>query len=170
VGCELTRSIRPRSTIAAFTFLLLLAAAEPVLAAEFQGKVVGVADGDTITVLRDRESVRVRLNGIDAPEQGQAFGNRAKQFTSSLAFGKVVTARVKDRDRYGRLVADVILPDGRNLNHELVRTGFAWWFRRYAPNDRMLADLEAEAPEARRGLWADPKPVAPWEWRATKRR
>jgi micrococcal nuclease len=136
---------------------------------EFRGKVVGVADGDTITVLRDREPVRVRLNGIDAPEAGQPFGNRAKQFASSLAFGNVVTVRVKDRDRFGRVVADVILPDGRNLNQELVRTGFAWWLRRYAPNDSTLAELEAEARAAKRGLWADPKPVPPWEWRATKR-
>jgi endonuclease YncB( thermonuclease family) len=167
VGLELARQTRPRSCIAAFAFVLVLATSAG--AEDFQRKVVGIADGDTITVLRNREPVRVRLNGIDAPEKAQPFATRAKEFTSSLAFGKVVTARVKDRDRYGRLVADVILPDGRNLNHELVRAGFAWWFRRYAPNDRALADLEAEAREAKRGLWADPKPVPPWEWRATKR-
>ena len=70
-----------------------------------------------------------------------------------------------DRDQYGRLVADVILPDGRNLNRELVRAGLAWWYRRYAPHDAELEALEAEARAARRGLWADPHPVPPWEWR-----
>lgn len=81
----------------------------------------------------------------------------------------MVIVRVKARDRYGRLVADVILPDGRVLNHELVRAGFAWWFRRYS-TDTTLRDLEAEARADKRGLWADPKPVPPWEWRAAKRR
>jgi endonuclease YncB( thermonuclease family) len=123
VGHQLARGIRPRSSIAAFAFVLVASVAEPALSDEFQGKVVGVADGDTITVIRDREPVRVRLHGIDAPEARQPFGSRAKQFCSSLAFGKVVTVRVTDRDRFGRVVADVILPDGRSLTHELVRGG-----------------------------------------------
>jgi micrococcal nuclease len=90
-------------------------------------------------------------------------------FTSSLVFGKVVTVESKGRDRYGRPV-DVILPDGRSLSQELVRARFAWWFRCYAPNDTTLATLEADAREAKRGLWQDPKPVPPWEWRAGKGR
>jgi micrococcal nuclease len=136
----------------------------------FTAKVIGVNDGDTLTVLRDRTSVKIRLDGVDAPESGQAFGNRARQAASSLAFGQVVTVRPKEYDRYGRLVAEVVLPDGRVLNHELVRQGSAWWFRRYAPDNATLATLEGEAREARRGLWADPKPTAPWEWRAAQHR
>ena len=97
--------------------------------------------------------------------KGQAFGNRAKQFVSALAFGKEVKVEVKDHDRYGRTVADVILPDGRNLNHEIVKAGFAWWYRKYAPKDTELEALESEARAAKRGLWADPRPVPPWEWR-----
>ena len=71
-------------------------------------------------------------------------------------------------DRYGRLMADIVLPDGKSLNQELVRAGLAWWYRRYAPGNRTLARLEDEAREARRGLWADEEPVAPWVWRRRK--
>jgi hypothetical protein len=119
-------------------------------------------------VLHDRRPQTIRLNGIDAPEKGQAFGNRAKQFTAELAFGQVVQVIVRDHDRFGRAVADVILPDGSSLNHELVRAGYAWWFRRYS-TDRALQALESEARHARRGLWADAEPVAPWKWRQTQR-
>jgi endonuclease YncB( thermonuclease family) len=135
---------------------------------DFQAKVVGVADGDTIRVLRDRELIKIRLHGIDCPEKGQALGNRARQFTSGLAFGKNVGIQVKDRDRYGRTVAVVVLPDGRSLNAELVRAGLAWHYRRYSRN-RELQRLEDEAREAKRGLWADPQPVPPWECRKAPR-
>src|SRR4051812_6132878 len=85
--------------------------------AEFPVTVVGISDGDTLTVLKpDKSRVKVRLHGIDAPEAGQDFGSRAKQAASDLAFGKSVTIRTRDTDRYGRLVAEVILPDGRNPN------------------------------------------------------
>ncbi len=137
-------------------------------AQEFSGKVVGVADGDTITVLHDRTQVHVRLDGIDCPERGQAFGSRAKEFTSDLVFGQVVTVRPRNKDRYGRTVAEIVLADGRDVNHEVVRAGFAWWFRKYAPHDTELARLEAEAKGTKRGLWADAHPVAPWEWRNAK--
>jgi micrococcal nuclease len=133
--------------------------------AAFEATVVSVADGDTLTVLRDQTQVRIRLHGIDAPEKGQPFGTRAKAFTAELAHGLRVRVEPTDRDRYGRVVADVILPDGRNLNRELIRAGLAWWFRRYAPKDGELARLEDEARGARRGLWADPHPVPPWDWR-----
>ncbi len=113
---------------------------------------------------------RIRLHGIDCPEKRQAFGNRAKQFTSTLVFGKTVTVQFVDRDRYGRTVAEVLLPDGRSLNRELVRAGFAWWYWRYAPDDETLAQLEREARGAQRGLWADPHAVPPWEWRIMRKR
>ncbi len=138
--------------------------------ADFTYKVVGVSDGDTITVLHDGKAERIRLHGIDCPEKRQAFGNRAKQFTSTLVFGTTVTVQVMDRDRYGRTVGVVLLPDGRSLNHELVRAGFAWWYWRYTPDDETLAQLEREARAAKRGLWADPNPVPPWTWRTMRRR
>jgi micrococcal nuclease len=111
---------------------------------------------------------RIRLWGIDCPEAKQAFGTRAKQFTGDLAFGKMVTVQVRDVDRYKRTVAEIMLPDGRNLNRELVRVGLAWWYQRYARHEAVLADLEAEARAAHRGLWADKDPIPPWEFRKPK--
>jgi endonuclease YncB( thermonuclease family) len=106
--------------------ILLLALAGAALCADlFTGKVVSITDGDTIRIMRDGRSERVRLWGIDCPEAKQPFGTRAKQFTGDLAFGRTVTVRVRDIDRYKRFVGEVILPDGRNLNQELVRAGFA---------------------------------------------
>ena len=96
---------------------------------------------------------------------GQDFGTRAKQAASELAFGKVVTVQPRSTDRYGRTVAVVLLLDGRNLNHELVRSGLAWWYRKYTPGDATLAWLEAEARGARRGLWSQASPIPPWDWR-----
>jgi micrococcal nuclease len=142
--------------------LVCLLGAAPVEV--FRGLVVGVTDGDTITVLRDTHPSAVRLVGIDAPEKRQAYGQAAKQFAASLAFGQTVMVRVSGRDRDARLLGEVILPDGRSLNQELVRAGFAWWFRRYS-RDLTLAHLEEEAREARLGLWADPSPEPPWSFR-----
>ncbi len=144
VPCLTGRSLRP---FAAFCVLLFLGST--ALAADFTGCVVGVADGDTITVLHNGKGERIRLHGIDCPEKRQAFGNRAKQFTSTLVFGKTVTVQILDRDRYGRTVGVVLLPDGRSLNHELVRAGLAWMYRRYT-NDQSLSDLEEQARVARR--------------------
>ena len=135
----------------------------PTFGADFSGRVVRVIDGDSIEVIRADRAEQVRLNGIDCPELGQAFGRRAKQFTSDSAFGKVVTGRVLGRDRYDRTIGEVILPDGKSLNRELVSAGLAWWYRRFAPADHMLEKLELEAREAHRGLWADSNPVPPWE-------
>ena len=126
---------------------------------------VAIADGDTITVLHAGKQEKVRLYGIDCPEKKQAFGTRARQFTGELAFQKKVTVRVKDTDRYGRLVGEVVLPDGRVLNRELVRAGLAWWYRQYAARATELERLQDEAQAAGRGLWADPKCIPPWEFR-----
>jgi len=132
---------------------------------QFSGKVVSVLDGDTIDVLYNRRAKRIRLNGIDAPEKGQAFGQKAKQFVSEQAFGKEVTVRTFGLDKYGRTIGDVFLPDGRMLNEELVREGLAWWYREYAPSNVTLEKLEAEAREAKRNLWSHKKPVPPWVYR-----
>jgi len=105
------------------------------------------------------------LNGIDCPEKGQAFGHKAKQATSTLVFGKDVTLQTYGKDKYGRTIADVLLPDGTNVNHTLVKDGWCWWHRKYAPGDVLLDRLEKEARETKKGLWVDPYPVPPWEWR-----
>ena len=148
-----------------FLFLTWSAAAF----ADFSGKVVAVKDGDTLEIMKKGVAVRVRLYGIDCPERGQAFGQMAKQFASDLAFGKTVKVIEKDRDRYGRMVGEVILEDGRSLNRELVRAGLAWWYRQYAKKDAELEMLERDAWEAKAGLWADTDPVPPWNWRKGKR-
>jgi endonuclease YncB( thermonuclease family) len=132
---------------------------------QFTGQVVGIIDGDTIDVLHNGQAERIRLNGIDCPEKKQPYGTKAKQFTSSLVFGKQVTVKPLKKDRHGRTVADVLLPDGTNVSHELVKAGFAWWYKQYARHDETLAELEGEAREQKRGLWADAHPVPPWEVR-----
>jgi endonuclease YncB( thermonuclease family) len=126
--------------------------------------VVRIRDGDSLVVLAGGAEVEVRLHGVDAPELAQAYGRRAKRRTGELAFGKEVRLESRGRDSYGRELAEVLLPDGRSLNRELVSEGFAWWYRRYA-DDTDLAAREREARAARRGLWAGPAPVPPWEWR-----
>lgn len=137
--------------------------ASPILAHEFSGSVVSVLDGDTIEVLHNNRAERVRLNGIDCPEKAQAYGKRAKQAASELAFGKDVTIQSHGYDKYTRTIGDVILPDGTNINHTLVKEGWCWWYRKYAPRDTVLEGLEHEAREGRKGLWADPQPVPPWD-------
>lgn len=135
---------------------------------DFTGRVVGVSDGDTIEVMRAGRAVRVRLQGVDCPESHQAYGTRAKQFTSELVFGKTVAVQVHGTDQYGRILGEVILPDGRSLNRELVRNGYAWWYRRYS-DDPVLQQLEEEARRERRGLWREKNPTPPWEFRRERR-
>jgi len=144
---------------------LFFAVVSTLCAGDFSGEVVGVTDDDTIEVMREGKAEKVRLDGIDCPEAHQAYGGEARQFTSKEAFGKIVTVKVKEKDRYGRTVGEVILPSGKSLNRELVREGFAWWYREYAPDDKILERLESAARAAERGLWADAKPIPPWEFR-----
>jgi endonuclease YncB( thermonuclease family) len=132
---------------------------------DFSGPVASVLDGDTIEVLHNNRAERIRLSGIDCPEKGQAYGNNAKQAASELVFGKEVTLKTHGQDKYRRTLADVLLPDGTNVNHMLVNQGWCWWYRKYAPGDTVLEGLETEAREAKKGLWTDPHPVPPWEWR-----
>jgi len=140
-----------------------------VSASEITGSVVSVIDGDTIEVLHNDKAERIRLSGIDCPEKGQAYGKRAKQAASDLAFGKEVTFQTFGKDKYGRTIADVLLPDRTNVNHKLVKDGWCWWYRKYAPGNTVLEGLEKEAREARKGLWTDPQPVPPWEYRRSRR-
>ncbi|HZR82061.1 MAG TPA: thermonuclease family protein [Candidatus Binatia bacterium] len=133
-------------------------------AGDLRGKVTRVRDGDTIEIRRGGETIRVRVSGIDCPERGQPWSAKAKQATADLVGNREVVVRVHDHDVYGRTVGEVLLPDGRNLGEELVRQGLAWHYRHYS-NDPTLARLEAEARAAHRGLWIDPHPTPPWEYR-----
>jgi endonuclease YncB( thermonuclease family) len=107
------------------------------------------------------------LEGIDCPEQGQDFGTRAKQFTSALVFGKDVEVKEYYPDRYGRMVARILV-GGQDVSLELVKAGLAWHFKRYS-SDPVLAEAEVEARRARVGLWSMPGAVPPWEWRSVRR-
>lgn len=132
------------------------------------GQVISVIDGDTLDILHEGKPLRIRLHGIDAPEKGQAYGNKARQFVQGMAASKLVTVQIFDTDKYGRSVGDVFLPDGSNLNREIVKAGYAWWFKKYS-SDASIGALEDEARSAGRGLWRDTNPQPPWEWRAAQR-
>jgi endonuclease YncB( thermonuclease family) len=125
---------------------------------------VGVTDGDTLVLLVDGRQEKVRLYAIDAPEKKQAFGTRARQYASGLAFGRQVLLGRVDADRYGRTVGWVYLGQGRSINEAMVQSGLAWHYTAYS-RDACLARLEREARLKRRGLWQDPDPVPPWEFR-----
>ena len=155
---------------------LALTAGLPLLAptashaAEMTGRVVGIIDGDTIDVLMPGlQVVRVRLAGIDAPERGQAFGTAAKAALSELVFARQVVVQWKKRDRYERLVGKVTV-SGADANLSMLARGMAWHYVRFeAEQERAdrsaYAQAEHEARTQRRGLWGDPKPVAPWDYR-----
>jgi micrococcal nuclease len=134
---------------------------------DITGRVTSVVDGDTLKILSDRIEITIRLDQIDAPEKGQPFGDRAKRSLAELAFGKDARAVVHGQDRYHRAVATVFIA-GIDVNAEQVRRGMAWVYRKYAC-DPALGEIEAEARAARRGLWSDPVPIPPWDWRGRAR-
>lgn len=137
-------------------------------ATEWSAKVVSVADGDTLSVLRRDQRVRIRLHGVDTPEKRQPFGRKAKRFTKQLALGHTATVRTTDHDRYGRTVAKVFV-NGQELNAKLLEAGLAWHYRQY-DNSPLYARLEAQARAAKRGLWSQPHPTPPWAWRRAQRK
>lgn len=146
-------------------FLLLF----PILLFSQTYKVIAVKDGDTVVLLMDGQPQTVRLTHVDCPEKKQPFGNVAKVFVSDLCFGKFVKiAGDGKKDRNKRLLAEIILQNGTNVNKELVKNGFAWHFKKYSKNQK-YAQLEIEARKKKLGLWKDKKPIAPWEWRKQRK-
>lgn len=146
-------------------------AAQPL---ELAGRVIAVADGDTLTLLdADKRQHRIRLDGIDAPEKAQPFGDRSRQSLRALAHDHAAVAHCPKTDRYGRRVCQVVI-DGQDVGLEQVRRGLAWHFKRYeneqTPGDRhAYAEAETEARVDRRGLWRDATPQPPWAFREQKR-
>ena len=136
----------------------------------WQGKVVGITDGDTIVVLHDGKGEKIRLYGIDTPEKRQAFGRKAKLFTSNMVFGKDVRVSPIVKDFYERTVGFVYLQDGRCLNEEIIRAGLAWVYTKYCKKD--ICDdwrtLEQLSRQGMHGLWTNPDPVPPWKFRHGK--
>ncbi|SLM48100.1 Uncharacterized endonuclease (modular protein) [Nitrospira japonica] len=133
------------------------------------GKVIAVLDGDIIEVIHGHQVERIRLNGIDRPEKGQDYGQRAKRFTQELVEQKEVRVETRGLDKYGRTIGDVFLMDGTHVNRELVNAGLAWRFCRHS-SDNQLKQLEEESREAKRGLWVDPVPIPPWVYRKLQRK
>ncbi|MDP3842593.1 MAG: thermonuclease family protein [Oxalobacteraceae bacterium] len=158
---------------------LLLCAAVTALStlaqgAELVGKVVAIADGDTITLLDAySRQHKVRLQGIDAPERGQAYWKASKQHLADGVYLRQVVVEYDKKDRYGRIVGHV-RHEGRDMNLEQLQAGAAWFYRKYAKE--LSADVRANyavaeiaASRDRRGLWREEQPVAPWDWRARGR-
>jgi endonuclease YncB( thermonuclease family) len=127
------------------------------------GRVIGVPDGDSIKILVKMKQVTVRLEGIDAPEAKQSFGNRSKQALSDLVFGKEFLVTKTGQDRYGRSLG-FVSTGGIDINAKMIQDGWAWHYKKYN-RDSKFADLERQARAAKRGLWAEPNPLAPWDFR-----
>jgi endonuclease YncB( thermonuclease family) len=151
--------------LGAAILLSVIASADSSIA----GRVVGVADGDTLTVLDNvNQQYKIRLAGIDAPEKVQPFGQAGKKVLSELCYNKQATVVVVNTDRYGRTVGDVTC-DGVHANAEMVKGGHAWVYRHYDKGFEYFYALEGSAKEARLGLWADENPTPPWEWRRSRK-
>lgn len=129
-----------------------------------------VHDGDGVTIQTATGNSVVRLYGIDAPEMNQRHGRAARSALVAIAERKVFTFERHERDKYGRLIADLQGPDPGRLSVAMVRAGWAWWFKRFAFKDTELQEAEEHARAARLGLWQDPDPVPPWNWRKRKAR
>ena len=142
-------------------------ASQPRTSNQVVGRVIGVSDGDTATILIEGTKVKVRLEGIDAPESGQSFGGKSKDALIDLIHNKSVIVEETGIDKYGRTLAFLKLGDS-NINALMVERGWAWHFKKYSDNAR-LAQLEKAAQSEKRGLWADRQPLPPWEFRARAR-
>lgn len=138
------------------------------------GKVVGVHDGDTATVLdKDKTQYKFRFNGIDAPELKQDFGNKSKQNLSDLIFGKEVTVIFNKVDKYGRFVGKIMV-NGIDANLEQIKAGLAWHYKKYANEQseadrKTYSDAEIQAKNAKLGFWIMPNPISAWDYRAAKK-
>lgn len=164
--------LRPVSIVTSLmTLLLSIGYAN---SAELVGKVIGVSDGDTITLLVDSKQYKIRLSGIDAPEKDQAFGTKSKQSLSDCAFGQQAVIRYDKQDKYGRTVGKVLVGNV-DCNLRQLDQGLAWHYKRYAAEQpeadkATYSDAESGARKSKLGLWVDVDPVPPWEWRKLKYR
>lgn len=168
-------AIRLSATFKGLLFSVALATSSASVAESYSGLVVSVADGDTVTVLDGaNQQHKVRLAGIDAPEKSQAFGNVSRQHLAQLVFQKKVSIEFEKYDRYKREVGKILVA-GRDVNLQLIEAGLAWHYKKYeseqSPADRQTySAAESYAAAERRGLWRDPSPTPPWEFRKLKRR
>jgi len=151
---------------------LLILFAQPVSADTLPqvvfGKVTKVIRCEVVVVQFRRKDLPIRLNGVECPEKGQPYFKAAHRYVAFMTEGLEVTVRVVTSDKNGTLIGDVLLPDGRTLNYLIIEEGLAWWDRS-SHSDRTLAEVEELAQASRRGLWEDPYPIPPWEWRKGRR-
>lgn len=138
--------------------LLIMLHASPFA---FSGKVVSIHDGDTITILQDKQQIKVRLFGIDAPELKQPYGKKSKQFLANLVAGQMVEVEENGKDRYKRTIGTIYLGD-TDINAQMVASGYAWAYRKFS---KKYTAQESRAKSQRLGLWRDKEPISPWEWR-----
>lgn len=129
------------------------------------GQVVSVIDGDTYDILVNNDTtIRIRMEGIDAPEKGMAYNKVAKNYLSDLCFNKTIKLIITGKDRYNRILSFSYLNDTMELSHEMIKAGYAWHFKKYN-NDNVLSELEIVARNSKKGLWYDKDPIPPWEFR-----
>ena len=159
-----------------FTLILIsLLACSSVQAGTITGTVVRITDGDTVVVLdANKVQYKIRLVGIDAPEKKQAYGKKSKENLSNLVAGKYVVVEYDKLDRYKRVLGKILL-SGKDMNLEQISSGLAWHYKKYqkeqSQSDRMLySEAEIDARNAKRGLWYDPDPIPPWDYRKSKRK
>ena len=151
------------------SILLILLLAVSIQTFALYGRVVGVHDGDSFTLLDDNNvQYKIRLHGIDCPELNQPFGKAAKQFVSELIFGQYVNVETSKKDRYGRTIGIVTLANNTILNEVILKNGYAWHYLEYDTNP-LWTQMEFNSKTARIGLWADNNPTAPWIWRKMKK-
>ncbi len=151
------------------TFSCHTVLANSYVTGELEGLVIHVADGDTITVLTaDNVQHRIRLNGIDAPEKYQAFGGKARQHLDNMVYRKQVTVTLFGKDKYGRDIGKIATDEYDDVNAIMIQDGFAWHYAQFYPSSEYAA-LQEEAQNESLGLWADPNPIPPWEFRKWKK-
>lgn len=150
-----------------FLFLFLMTVACITLQSQtLTGRVVRIADGDTFTLLVEKKQHRIRLYGVDAPETkgGQPYSQKAKDYLASMIAGRTVQVEVKDTDRYGRYLGVVSTTDIKDVNLDMIRSGMAWHYS-YYDNTTAYKSAQQQAQKGRKGLWRDPSPINPYEWR-----
>ena len=149
-----------------FIYLLFLSSFS--LAGTVKGKVVSVTDGDTITLWTGKLNIKVRLQGIDAPEMGQDFGKASKKILSDKIFNKEVIVYTQEKpDRYGRYVGSIEYEE-RSISYEMIKEGYAWHYSKYDNNPKW-AEAEKHASKNKLGLWSQQNPINPDLWRAGKK-
>ena len=150
------------------SLVLALVMAFPALAqAEFVARVLIVHEGDRLTVHHQGRKNMIYLRGVDCPELKQPYGKQAKHATAAYIANREVVVRDLKRDRQGRMTADILLPDGRQIAHELIKEGLAW-VQPGGSGDQALKDMEELAKASKNGLWSESDPVPPWKWKSTK--